>query len=113
MKKISLLFILVLVFFSCKKTKLEGDFAKYEGTWKSETTTLLLNVNGRASYNYSSGGVTKSIDNGRLIINGSSLKIKMIASKKYHIDTPPTSEPDTFGNSLTTMVLDGEIFYKY
>jgi hypothetical protein len=117
MKKITFISISIVFLFlatSCKKTRLTGDKALYEGNWSSAsyTTTLNLLPNGRASYYYSSGSVTNSIDNGRLIIEGSVLKIKMLISKKFHIDSPPVTHVDAYGDEYTVMTLDGEVYTK-
>lgn len=115
MKKITLIslsIVCLVIMSSCKKTKLNGDKALYEGYWTSYTTTLELRPNGRGSYNYDDGVVTKSINNGRLIIEGSMLKIKLLVSKKYHIDSPPTTHTDPYGDTYTVMTLDGEVFTK-
>lgn len=97
---------------SCKKTKLTGNLAIYEGTWKSYTTELQLHSNGRGSYNYDDGTVTKSINNGRLTIEGSTLKIKLMVKKEYHIDTPPHSYSTGYGYDSMVMTLNGEEFIK-
>jgi hypothetical protein len=109
---ITLSIAVLMAFASCKKTELTGSKAMYEGTWTSYTTTLTLNSNGRGSYNYDDGVTTKYINNGRLIIEGSTLKIKMMVKKVYHIDVPPHSYSSGYGYDVTTMTLDGEEFIK-
>lgn len=108
-----MLLTLLVIGVGCKKTKLTGSKADYEGTWESNTTTLDLMANGRGSYNYDDGSVTKSINNGRLIIEGSHMKIKMIFKKEYHIDTAPTEYYSSYGDHYWYMILDGETFIKY
>ncbi len=114
-KKIILLsmsvFLLIFVT-SCRKTKLTGDKAIYEGYWQGDYTEMELRANGRADYQYDDGTVTKSISNGRLIIDGSTLKIKLLIKVNYHIDSPPRTYLDAPGNEVTTMTLDGNVFYK-
>jgi hypothetical protein len=109
---ISIALTLVMTTAGCRKTKLTGDKALYEGYWTSSTTTLELMANGRGSYNYDDGVTTKSINNGRLIIQGSMLKIKLLVSKKYHIDSPPVTHTSMYGDTYTEMTLDGEVFLK-
>ena len=113
MRKIIFAVLAIALLFTtpaCKKTRLTGPYAIYEGTWNSNTTRLELNQNGKGSYTYSDGTTTKNIA-GRLIISGSELKIKFLVSKIYHIDTPP-HEVSNYGSTYSEMTLDGEVFTK-
>lgn len=110
---IALSIISFLLFFSssCKKTELKGSLAVYEGTWLSEKGTLILNQNGRASYNYTDGAMTKSIQDGRLIIKDNILKIKLVVKEEFTIDTPPTIDSSR-NDYRPFMVLSGIEFIK-
>jgi len=103
---------MIIIFSGCKKTLLTGDYASYVGYWRSSTTTLKLEADGTGDYDYQKGNVSKYIHGGRVIISGSTLKIKLfLVSKKYTITKPPTSYIDSVTyQTVKTMTLDDEVF---
>ncbi len=113
MKKLKIIALVSLVFvaFGCKKTELTGDYASYVGDWYSQYATLSLKSEGRGTYDYKKGGVTKNVTNGRVIIEGSKLSLKVsFISTNFTIDQAPKASIDYPGQM--EMILDGETYVK-
>ncbi len=113
MKKFKLVALLSLCFltFGCKKTELTGDYAGYVGDWTSDYATLSLKSAGIGTYDYSKEGVTKNVKNGRVIIEGNKLSLKVaFISTNFTINEAPKASTDYPGKM--EMILDGETFIR-
>ena len=113
--KYSIFLIFLLFLNSCKKNAAK-EFPELIGTWSNKTTTIIINEDGTASYDYSliSNDFTENkYVNGKAKIKNNFLYISgIIKTRKLYINQYPTKVEVDFSVFNTYIVLDNDTLYK-
>ncbi len=100
--------VLAFALAACTPTPVPADKVSYVGEWKSDTRRLVIAQEGRVSYRYHSGNVSKSVNAPIKGFTGNDFEagIGPIVTT-FVVSQPPRQEAGGW-----TMVVDGDTLHK-